>query len=452
MNQRLSLLSVILLASLSYFASAATTTPSSSDAKWSVSDNGTVCILASFNGTFLIDYNATSPANKNETYNRSVTIEIPDSATVSNRSMCSAYTTKEHQQLVLTWMDRKSTFNLTLEFGLTSENETELRQVSLEYDLSNKEIFANATNNGLKTASSSSPTGVVIPAKKYLQCNSGVMVALNDTAENEKVSAEMVELKLEAFRLSNTKTFDGNADVCPNDIPTTPVPVRPTTPVPPAVQNYTVDYPHTNTTCLIADFDLGLSIVYKNNTGHSVNVTMPLLNNGVVNSNLSRCENESAVLAIGEFLPGWTLELIFNRTSDMFYLTELTLMFNLNDTEFFPAANYTGNQTVTATGINSWSAHNGRSFKCDLVSQFKLNTTSAKEVESIYISLDHILAQAFISNGTVGDPEVCNSGDNDTSEIVPIAVGCALAALVVIVLIAYVIGRRRNRARGYESM
>lgn len=40
----------------------------------------------------------------------------------------------------------------------------------------------------------------------------------------------------------------------------------------------------------------------------------------------------------------------------------------------------------------------------------------------------------------------------DTPDIVPIAVGCALAALVIVVLIAYLVGRRRAQARGYLSM
>jgi lysosomal-associated membrane protein 1/2 len=40
----------------------------------------------------------------------------------------------------------------------------------------------------------------------------------------------------------------------------------------------------------------------------------------------------------------------------------------------------------------------------------------------------------------------------DSADIVPIAVGCALAGLVVIVLIAYLIGRRRSHAKGYLSM
>jgi len=41
---------------------------------------------------------------------------------------------------------------------------------------------------------------------------------------------------------------------------------------------------------------------------------------------------------------------------------------------------------------------------------------------------------------------------DDSSDVVPIAVGAALAGLVVIVLLAYLIGRRRARARGYQSV
>ena len=45
-------------------------------------------------------------------------------------------------------------------------------------------------------------------------------------------------------------------------------------------------------------------------------------------------------------------------------------------------------------------------------------------------------------------PSPTSSKNND---IVPIAVGCALAGLVLIVLIAYVIGRRKSHS-GYEKV
>jgi len=38
------------------------------------------------------------------------------------------------------------------------------------------------------------------------------------------------------------------------------------------------------------------------------------------------------------------------------------------------------------------------------------------------------------------------------SDVVPIIVGCALAGTVVLVLVAYLVGRRRNRAAGYQSV
>jgi lysosomal-associated membrane protein 1/2 len=38
------------------------------------------------------------------------------------------------------------------------------------------------------------------------------------------------------------------------------------------------------------------------------------------------------------------------------------------------------------------------------------------------------------------------------NDIVPIAVGVALALLVVVVLVAYLVGRKRHRQRGYQSL
>ncbi|XP_017885692.1 lysosome-associated membrane glycoprotein 1 [Ceratina calcarata] len=68
-----------------------------------------------------------------------------------------------------------------------------------------------------------------------------------------------------------------------------------------------------------------------------------------------------------------------------------------------------------------------------------------------YLTVSDLQFQAFKSdNSTVfGLARDCAF---DTPDAVPIAVGCALAALVVIVLVAYLIGRRRNQFHGYLSM
>lgn len=62
--------------------------------------------------------------------------------------------------------------------------------------------------------------------------------------------------------------------------------------------------------------------------------------------------------------------------------------------------------------------------------------------ETVFESWEYILCST--------DASEC-AADEETNSIVPIAVGAALAGLVIIVLIAYLIGRKRSRA-GYEQV
>ncbi|KAG0415289.1 hypothetical protein HPB47_007565 [Ixodes persulcatus] len=60
-------------------------------------------------------------------------------------------------------------------------------------------------------------------------------------------------------------------------------------------------------------------------------------------------------------------------------------------------------------------------------------------------------SSSFLSSLVVAGAVHCVQ-NNDISNIVPIAVGSALAALVVIVLLAYLVGRSRSRQKGYQSV
>ena len=57
----------------------------------------------------------------------------------------------------------------------------------------------------------------------------------------------------------------------------------------------------------------------------------------------------------------------------------------------------------------------------------------------------------IINSNFITDVVECPA-DTNTNSLVPIAVGAALAGLVVIVLIAYLIGRKRSRQSGYEQV
>jgi len=54
-----------------------------------------------------------------------------------------------------------------------------------------------------------------------------------------------------------------------------------------------------------------------------------------------------------------------------------------------------------------------------------------------------------LPDGVFQTPSDCSYRPND---VVPIIVGCALAGMVVMVLVAYMVGRSRSRARGYMSV
>uniref|UniRef100_F6SWJ9 Lysosome-associated membrane glycoprotein 1 n=2 Tax=Ciona intestinalis TaxID=7719 RepID=F6SWJ9_CIOIN len=74
-----------------------------------------------------------------------------------------------------------------------------------------------------------------------------------------------------------------------------------------------------------------------------------------------------------------------------------------------------------------------------------------KMSNNITMVLEYVQFQAFkIDNGKYGIAQICG-GDIGNNVIIPIAVGCALGGLIIIVIIAYLIGRRRMKHR-YEAM
>jgi len=67
---------------------------------------------------------------------------------------------------------------------------------------------------------------------------------------------------------------------------------------------------------------------------------------------------------------------------------------------------------------------------------------------AVRVQLDAFRAKDIPSN-VLQSPLDCSFRPSD---VVPIVVGCALAGTVLLVLIAYLIGRRRSAARGYQSV
>lgn len=114
------------------------------------------------------------------------------------------------------------------------------------------------------------------------------------------------------------------------------------------------------------------------------------------------------------------------------------------------------------------------SYHCNKVQTIGFtNTKESKEITA-NATISHVQLEAFHTSESSQFSTAQDCEAIDTPDIVPIAVGktnfdynvlemkiiiflilsigCALAGLVVVVLIAYLVGRRRAQARGYLSM
>jgi len=162
------------------------------------------------------------------------------------------------------------------------------------------------------------------------------------------------------------------------------------------------------------------------------------------------------------------LEFYFKKYDDDkdYGLNTMTFKYSLKNAEMFPNANLTVDTRYLRT--DRLDPDSGSDYRIDMGGSYLCNdkfnvhfwyesinnvnyTTSDPTL--LVTHMDNFKYQAFADKGvtTFGTYTECSS-DFGTSDIVPIAVGCALAALVVIVLIAYLIGRRRSRQKGYQSV
>lgn len=114
----------------------------------------------------------------------------------------------------------------------------------------------------------------------------------------------------------------------------------------------------------------------------------------------------------------------------------------------------TANQTLKLYNVlPNYQTHTDMSYHCTRVQTLNLTATmdaNATAVASLNVS--HLQFEAFHRRADDHFSTAKDCDSVDTPDIVPIAVGCALAALVALVLIAYLVGRRRSQTHGYLSM
>nr|CAD7396482.1 unnamed protein product [Timema cristinae] len=145
----------------------------------------------------------------------------------------------------------------------------------------------------------------------------------------------------------------------------------------------------------------------------------------------------------------FALEFHKNDTTKQFWLAQIDVIIVL-DPKVYPDV-----QNLTELHLVSYSPEFNTpvsmSYRC--MKKQLLNLTLVQgntTVATLEISNTQFEAFHDKTNTVFGVAEDCEPPSSP--DVVPIAVGCALVALVAIVLVAYLIGRRRSQARGYISM
>ncbi|XP_027740418.1 lysosome-associated membrane glycoprotein 1 [Empidonax traillii] len=390
--------------------------------------SGRICIIADLTVAFSVEY-------KNNGQKELAHFFLPQNATVDSQSSCGK-DNASHPVLVL---DFGAGHLLSLNFS-ESADKYQVEELVFRYNLSDAALFPNSTTGEVKTVSH----------KSIIQANMGTRYrCISSKQVNMKsVNVTFSNVTLEAY-LTNS-TFSVNKTECAEDMvsTTTMVPTTPkqttsqvpaTSPAPtsspsnPTVGKYNVTGP--NGTCVLAYMGLQLNITYPKK---DEKMGLDLLNFVPRNTSVSgRCDSTSALLNLTFEKTRIIFQFALNASAEKFFLQ------GVNVSTTLPPEAKNPNFEASNNNVSGLRATVGNSYKCN--SEENLQVT-----DEALINVFNVQIQVFkIDGDKFGPVEECQQDENNM--LIPIIVGAALAGLVLIVLIAYLIGRKRSHA-GYQTI
>ncbi|NXJ77411.1 LAMP1 protein, partial [Trogon melanurus] len=395
--------------------------------------SGKVCLIADLTVAFSVEYKSSGQKEASI----SLTFAhffLPQNATVEPQSSCGKGNTS-HPVLVLGFGAGHS---LSLNFS-ESADKYQVEELVFYYNLSDATLFHNSTAGDRKRVSH----------KNIIQAHMGTKYrCINSKQINMKnVNVTFSNVTLEAYLTNGT--FSVNKTECAEDlfttavVPTTPKQttsqVPTTSPAPtasppnPAVGKYNVTGP--NGTCVLAYMGLQLNITYLKK---DEKMGLYVLNFVPPNTtSVGRCDNTSASLNLTFEKTRIIFFFALNASNEKFFLQGVNVSTTLPSEAKVPqfeAANYS---------MSELRATVGNSYKCSAEENLQITDKALVNVFNVQIQVFKIDGDKF------GAVEECQLDENNM--LIPIIVGAALAGLVLIVLIAYLIGRKRSHA-GYQTI
>uniref|UniRef100_A0A8U7P4S5 Lysosomal associated membrane protein 2 n=1 Tax=Corvus moneduloides TaxID=1196302 RepID=A0A8U7P4S5_CORMO len=327
--------------------------------------------------------------------------------------------------------------------NITKNNETYQGDfITLTYNTNDTAVFPDAKRKGPVTVLVKDPLHPV-QLNTVFVCHNSYFI------EAENITQIFWNVTMQAFVQNGTVSKKESR--CPADTPTS----APT--VPPTIANVTtaftttlapapttapkpVENPDTgnyslksgNKTCFLATVGLQLN----------VSQDKPLLININPKTTVAdgACGNTTATLKLNDgnsTLIGFTFAVKNTSASvQKFYLREVnvTLLSRLNGSVISSADN---------SNFSKWDAFLGSSYMCRKEQTLQIN-------EDVQVHTFNLWIQPFLVEANkFATAQECSLDDD--SILIPIVVGAALAVLIAIIVVAYIIGRRKSYA-GYQTL
>ncbi|NXO57490.1 LAMP1 protein, partial [Aramus guarauna] len=389
--------------------------------------SGKVCIIADLTVAFSVEYKSNGQKEFAHFF-------LPQNATVEPQSSCGKGNTS-HPILLLGFGAGHS---LSLNFS-EYVDKYQVEELIFHYNLSDATLFHNSSA-GVKS----------VFQKNIIQASLGTQYrCINSKHVNMKnVNITFSNVTLEAYLTNGT--FSMNKTECAEDmvsttavVPTTPKQttsqVPTTSPAPsvlpsnPAVGKYNVTGP--NGTCVLAYMGLQLNITYLKK---DEKLGLDLLNFIPHNTTSSgTCDNTSAILNLTFEKTRVIFRFALNASTEKFFLQGVNVSTTLPSEAKVPKFEASNNS------MSELRATVGNSYKCSAEENLQITDKALVNIFNVQIQVFKIDGDKF------GAVEECQLDENNM--LIPIIVGAALAGLVLIVLIAYLIGRKRSHA-GYQTI
>jgi hypothetical protein len=220
--------------------------------------------------------------------------------------------------------------------------------------------------------------------------------------------------------------------------------------------NYTVSKAGGNI-CFAARFDLVLNVEYLKIDGKKNTSRIPLNNETFqyYDGTCSLNNDHTLTIYMLDNLTSITFEFLLNEKNQT-SLNKVYGSITVNDnTPYF--VNHSANiisPIVFVANESLFATDRSHSYRCN--SRTKVDGFKADGNLTIKsIDLENLRVQPFVDDSTTfhdyATEKICTMDYFKSSNLIPIIVGVCLGVLVVVVLVAYLIGRRRNR-NGYQSV